>query len=114
MRKKEIVDHVKQVNLRLGEINKELGMQEELFVPFIDKDAEYPENFFEITDQDIEAFKAKKEADKLKARGKGKGQKGAETTANKKEEDEMEEDKKKEEVFDIENAVAQVRKGAKN
>jgi hypothetical protein len=50
MRKKEIVDHVKQVNLRLGEINKELGMQEELFVPFIDKDAEYPENFFEITD----------------------------------------------------------------
>lgn len=48
IRKKEIVDHVSNLNVRLTEINKELGTTEELFQPEIDKDAEYPENYFEI------------------------------------------------------------------
>jgi hypothetical protein len=67
IRKKEIVDHVGLLNGRLQEINKELKVEEDLFLPAIDKDVEYPENFFEIQDADIVAFKAKKEAEKLKA-----------------------------------------------
>ena len=61
VRKKQIVEHVTAVNARLQEINSELGVAEGLFVPTIDKDAEYPENFFEITDNDIEAYKVKLE-----------------------------------------------------
>jgi len=41
-----------------------------LFCPTIDKESEYPENFFEIQDQDIVAFKKKKELAALKAKGK--------------------------------------------
>jgi|TARA_B110001450_G_scaffold220633_1_gene216216 hypothetical protein len=67
IRKKEIVDHVGLLNGRLQEINKELKVEEDLFLPSIDKDVEYPENFFEIQDSDITAFKAKKEAEKNKA-----------------------------------------------
>jgi hypothetical protein len=64
IRKKEIVDHVTNLNKRLGEINNELGIKEELFVPKIDLDTEYPENFFEIKDSDIDEFKAKKKGKK--------------------------------------------------
>lgn len=68
IRKKEIVDHVLNLNTRLEEINNELGVKEGLFVPVIDKAVEYPENFFEIQDQDIEEFKAKKGMNKASAR----------------------------------------------
>ena len=64
IRKKEIVDHISGLNKRLGEINGELGIKEEPFVPKIDMDTEYPENFFEIKDEDIEEFKAKKKGKK--------------------------------------------------
>jgi multidrug efflux pump subunit AcrA (membrane-fusion protein) len=87
LRKKEIVEHVKKVNLRLMEINGELGVKEELFVPVIDKDAEYPENYFEITDEDIAQYKLKVEAEKAKAK---KGKKGAANTQTAKKEEEEE------------------------
>jgi len=41
-----------------------------LFVPYIDKETEYPENFFEINDKDIDEFKKKKMIAALKAKGK--------------------------------------------
>lgn len=50
-----------KLNKRLVEINVELNVKNDsLFEPKIDKAVEYPENFFEITDEDIEAEKAKK------------------------------------------------------
>lgn len=58
VRKKDIVDHVIMLNTRLSGINSELIIEEELFVPQIDKNVEYPENFFEIKDEDIEKKKA--------------------------------------------------------
>jgi len=36
-RKKEIIDRVKKLNSRLGEINTDLNVQEELFEPSIDE-----------------------------------------------------------------------------
>ena len=67
IRKKEIVDHVTNLNIRLTDINKELGTTEELFIPDIDKDSEYPENYFEIQDDDLATFKKKKEEERRKA-----------------------------------------------
>ena len=62
-RKKKIVDYVTKLNERLSEINTELGVKEELTVPTIDKELEYPEDFFDIKDSDIEEFKARLEAE---------------------------------------------------
>ena len=51
IRKKEIIDHVANLNTRLTDINSQLGQKDDvLFVPEIDKDLEYPENYFEIQD----------------------------------------------------------------
>lgn len=52
------------MNKRLAEINTELGIKEDPFVPQIDMETEYPENFFEIKDEDIDEFKAKKKGKK--------------------------------------------------
>jgi len=70
VRKKEIVDHVTEINSRLSVINEELGVKETLVKPCLDKEAEYPENFFEINDKDIKLFKYKKEAAIAKEKGK--------------------------------------------
>jgi hypothetical protein len=40
------VDHITGLNSRLNDINTELGIKEEPFVPKIDTETEYPENFF--------------------------------------------------------------------
>ena len=56
--KKDIVQHVLTLNQRLKEINNELGQTEGLFEPTIDKESEYPENYFEITDDDIKLYKS--------------------------------------------------------
>ena len=45
------------LNTRLEDINKELGVKENLFVPNIDKTLEYPENYFEIKEHEIEEYK---------------------------------------------------------
>jgi hypothetical protein len=66
IRKKDIVDHVTKLNVRLTEINTELGVNETLFEPTIDSTVEYPENYFEINDADIENFKAQKARENAK------------------------------------------------
>lgn len=68
-RKKDIVDHSKQLNSRLNEINKELGVKETLFQPEIDDKTEYPEQIFEVQDSEIAQLKYEKEC--LKAKKKG-------------------------------------------
>ena len=88
IRKKEIVDHVLKLNERLTVINTELGVKEELYQPSIDKDLEYPENFFEIKDSDIDEFKSKLEAEKLKAKGTTKKSEEEENVYNEKEDEE--------------------------
>jgi len=72
IRKKEIVEHVVHLNSRLTEINTELTIDENMFVPSIDKNVEYPENFFEIKDEDIATFKILLEKEKEAAKKKGK------------------------------------------
>lgn len=59
-RKKEIIDRVRKLNGRLGEINGDLGENVELFEPTIDENAEYPEKFFDVNDNDIESFRKQK------------------------------------------------------
>jgi len=91
------------LNSRLTEINKELAVKEELFLPTIDKEVEYPENFFEIQDEDIIAFKAKKEAEKLKSKGLKPVEK----------QEEEGEDAEEDEVEDIKTMTLPARKNAK-
>lgn len=97
------------MNVRLTEINKELNVNETLFEPKIDKDSEYPENFFEITDEDIQGFKTKKDAEKAK---KAKGGKNK-ASEDKGQVDEEEEEEVKEPELDIQNMQAIARKNAK-
>ena len=90
IRKKEIVDHVLKLNGRLTDINTELGVKEELTVPTIDKELEYPELFFEITDKDIDEYKDRLEAEAMKAKGIAKKPEEEEAGSNDKEEEEDE------------------------
>jgi len=118
IRKKEIVDHVKNLNTRLGEIDKQLGTTEELFEPAIDKDAEYPENYFEIQDDDLEKFKKEKEEAARKAKKGGKPdkkdkKKKEEEENNEEEEQEAEEALKTERSVDIGDKRCIARKNAK-
>jgi aspartate beta-hydroxylase len=72
IRKKDICEKVKSLNSRLTEINQELVITEELFVPQIHDDIEYPEKFFEVNEKDIKKFqkeKKKKEAAAKKGGG---------------------------------------------
>ena len=110
IRKKEIVDHVTGLNKRLEDINKELNVKETLFVPNIDKTVEYPENFFEIKDEDIEVFKKQKKASEEASKGK-KGAAGNQS-ARQGEDDEEEKPAEKVEV-DYSQVKSIARKGAK-
>lgn len=49
-RKRDIIERVKKLNGRLGQINHELGDSNDLFEPTIDENVEYPEKFFEVGD----------------------------------------------------------------
>lgn len=71
VRKRDIIDRVRKLNTRLGQINHELGENNDLFEPVIDETAEYPEKFFDVQDGDIEAFR-KVKADREKAAAAGK------------------------------------------
>lgn len=59
-RKTEIIELAKQSNKRILEINKELEIEEELFYPQIDETLEYPENFYNISMEDIVKYLHKK------------------------------------------------------
>ena len=67
LRKREIIDRVKNLNGRLGEINGDLNENVDLFVPTIDEAVEYPEKFFEIKEHDIENYRKQKVEDLKKA-----------------------------------------------
>lgn len=98
LRKKDIIDHVAKLNVRLTEINKELGSQEELFEPSIDLAVEYPEKNFDIGDNDIDDFKIRLEkeeaAKKAGAKKKGKKGKQEEVAEEAPEEDDQDQDVK--------------------
>mmetsp|Transcript_1195 Transcript_1195/g.1228 ORF Transcript_1195/g.1228 Transcript_1195/m.1228 type:complete len:94 (-) Transcript_1195:1869-2150(-) len=67
LRKKEIIDRVKKLNGRLTDINVELGEPEDLFEPSINETVEYPEKFFEVTDDDIENYRRQKQLERERA-----------------------------------------------
>lgn len=74
VRKRQIIDRVKAQNKRLGQINNDLGDNNDLFEPTIDEAVEYPEKFFEVDDNDIEAFrKLKLEREKAALAQRSKG-----------------------------------------
>ena len=58
VRKQDIINNVKRLYERLETINKELETPEELILPQIDEKVEYPERDYNVTDQDIEDFRA--------------------------------------------------------
>lgn len=60
LRKNEIIDSVKKLNHRLGDINTELGEHLELIEPTVDEAVEYPEKFFDVTESDIDQFRKTK------------------------------------------------------
>ena len=60
VRKTSIIELCKEKNKRLQEINKELGVEEQLFYPSIDELVEYPENHFKVNMEDIIKFVHKK------------------------------------------------------
>lgn len=93
-------------------------------MPSIDKEAEYPETFFETTEEDLEAYKIKLEKAKEAEKNKGKGgaaarkaQEEAEAAAKAAAEEEDEEDaEEKAEAFvpvDLKTVQTVPRKGAK-
>lgn len=87
-RKQEIISRVDVLNTRLGEINTELGTPEHLTLPQIDEALEYPQKFFDVSNQDIEDFrslKIQREADAL-AEKKAGGKKKKMTEAEKEKE----------------------------
>ncbi len=85
------------MNQRLTQINGVLSTPEELFLPQIDEKSEYPQKFFDITDQDIDEFrelKKQREVDAAASKKGGKKKKAdeKETTAAKQKVDEDKED----------------------
>jgi len=84
-----------------------------LFVPEIDKDLEYPENYFEIQDEDIEGFKVAKAAAKLKAGGKGKSKAKEEDNKEDQEDEDAEEAAKTARSEDLMEKRCIARKNAK-
>lgn len=59
--KVKIIDFVKEKNERILQINSELGIHEDLFLPKIDEKLEYPENVYNIKYNEIVDY-AKKSA----------------------------------------------------
>lgn len=63
VRKIAIIELCNEKNARLAEINKELGIEEELFFPTIHEELEYPENYYKVHMEDIIKFLHKKAKD---------------------------------------------------
>jgi len=57
MRKVDIIEKVDNLYSRLSEINKELGMQDETVKYVIDDKVENPMNVYNVTDEEIEAYR---------------------------------------------------------
>jgi len=48
--KEELINLITSYNGRITEINTDLAVEEKLFVPLIDNELEYPEKFYDITE----------------------------------------------------------------
>ena len=77
VRKQDIISNVKRLYERLDIINNELGTPEKLVLPVIDEKVEYPEKDFNVTDQDIENFRADLKQREIDAKAASKNQGGA-------------------------------------
>lgn len=71
-RKLDIITKVKTLYGRLGTINEELGTPEELIVPSVDDKVENPEKCFNVTDDDIENYRAELKQREIDAKEKNK------------------------------------------
>lgn len=60
-RKKKISTKIENYNERIQQINKNLGIEEQLFIPKLNKAIEMPESFLEVTEQEIEDYSKMKE-----------------------------------------------------
>ncbi|CAD8122108.1 unnamed protein product [Paramecium sonneborni] len=58
-RKGNLIDKIKKYNQQIKKINEQLGKQEQLFQPDIDKELEDPHSFMEISDEQINEFISK-------------------------------------------------------
>jgi len=74
-KKTDIIRQVEEMNTRIGQINTVLAIKEELFLPVIDEKTEYPQKFFNVTDNEIDEYriqKVQKEAEAAAAKKGGK------------------------------------------
>lgn len=55
-RKIELIEKIKKYNQTIKGINNQLGKNEQLFSPEIDKDLEDPDSFMNITDDQIDEW----------------------------------------------------------
>lgn len=106
LEKEDLIDTISQHNIRITKINSELGVEEKLFTPEIDLELEYPEKFYEISEEDMTEFRAKKE------REANKGYGGA-NEENVEEEDGHKKKKAKKEVTTMGNMVPKQRRHLK-
>jgi len=83
VRKQDIISNVKRLYERLDIINNELGTPEKLVLPVIDEKVEYPEKDFNVTDQDIENYRADLKQREIDAKAASKNQGGAKGRKNK-------------------------------
>jgi len=56
-KKTAIISQVEQMNQRISQINTVLTVEEALFLPKIDEKAEYPQKFFNISDNEIDEYR---------------------------------------------------------
>jgi hypothetical protein len=78
------------MNQRIGQINTVLTIQEELFLPKIDEKAEYPQKFFNISDNEIDEYRIVKSQRELDAANAKKATKKKTKAAAAAEEEEAE------------------------
>lgn len=64
--KRRIIENIRKDNVRLREINLKLGLEDELYEPQIDS-SEWPENRDVVSKQELLAFEAEKEKQRLAA-----------------------------------------------
>ena len=72
-RKQNIMTKINDFNQRIMQINKQLGLEENLFNPKLDLDKEMPDNFMIIDDQDIDDFSKTKDKGSKKGGNYGTG-----------------------------------------
>lgn len=64
--KKELFNKILQANTRIQQINAQLNIQEQLFVPEWDQEIEFPEKIYEVTPEEISELARQKEEERLR------------------------------------------------